>query len=390
MKRLKWLSVALVPSLPLTALAAPTTEELQRQLQQQQERIDVLAAQLEKTADKAPSKTHVGGYGEMHYNNLKDETAGAEKKEVDFHRFVVYVAHDFTDKVRFFSELEVEHAWAGDNDKKDKFDNNGKKPGEVELEQAYIEFDLPNNAKAKGGLFLVPVGILNETHEPPTFYGVERNPVEHNILLSTWWEGGAAIGGAIGDTGLGYDFAVHSGLKVGSDFKVRDGRQKVAEASAEDLAYTVRLKYTGLPGVELASSYQRQEDVTQTIVGDAASAQLIEAHAVAQAGPFSARALWARWDIDGAAAKAAKRDEQDGFYAEAAYRVVPAFGFFSRYAVWDNGGSPGAGFTETEIRQVNTGFNYWPVENVVVKADVQTQSGGDDDDGFNLGIGYSF
>ena len=40
---------------------------------------------------------------------------------------------------------------------------------------------------------LVPVGFLNEVHEPPTFYGVERNPVEKNVIPTTWWEGGIGI-----------------------------------------------------------------------------------------------------------------------------------------------------------------------------------------------------
>ena len=35
--------------------------------------------------------------------------------------------------------------------------------GEVELEQAYVEFDLNQNNALRAGLFLVPVGILNET-----------------------------------------------------------------------------------------------------------------------------------------------------------------------------------------------------------------------------------
>ena len=54
-------------------------------------------------------------------------------------------------------------------------DSGGGTPGEVELEQAYLEFDLNSGLHSRAGVFLLPVGILNETHEPPTFY--ELNPV---------------------------------------------------------------------------------------------------------------------------------------------------------------------------------------------------------------------
>ncbi|WP_059758168.1 hypothetical protein [Thiobacillus denitrificans] len=87
----------------------------------------------------------------------------------------------FNQPPRFFSELEVEHSIAGE----------GKK-GEIELEQAYVEYA---DHRAKAGLFLIPVGILNETHETPAFYGVERNPVEKDIIPATWWAGGAALSG---------------------------------------------------------------------------------------------------------------------------------------------------------------------------------------------------
>ena len=119
----------------------------------------------------------------MHYNNLSNQYDGVDAKddkdELDLHRFVLFFGHQFTNDVRFFSELEVEHNVAGEG-----------KNGEVEIEQAYIEWDYTDNHALKSGVFLVPVGILNETHEPDTFYGVERNAVEKDIIPSTWWEGG--------------------------------------------------------------------------------------------------------------------------------------------------------------------------------------------------------
>ncbi|MFA5941972.1 MAG: hypothetical protein WC809_21695 [Sinimarinibacterium sp.] len=334
---------------------------------QQQAQIEAIADKAESTG--ATSKVRLGGYGELHYNNLDS------KREVDFHRFVLYTGYDFSDSIRFHSELELEHALAADD-----------APGEVEVEQAYLEFDLPARQQAKGGLFLVPVGILNETHEPPTFYGVERNLVENAIIPTTWWEAGGAIGGPIAATGLSYDFAVHSGLKLDDGYKVRSGRQKVAEAAADDFAYTLRLRYTGVPGLELASSVQYQADATQATDTETVSAVLTEAHAVLQKGPFSARALWAAWNLDGDGPEAAGRDRQDGYYGEIGYRVLQSVGLFARYSVADNGGTT----DDTEIRQTDVGMNWWPHKDVVLKADYQNQDNAADNDGFNLGVGYRF
>jgi len=142
----------------------------------------------------------------------------------------------------FFSEFELEHSLSGDG-----------KPGEVELEQAYVEVDINEGLSSKVGLFLIPVGIINETHEPPTFYGVERNGVEKNIIPATWWEAGLSFNyKPVG--GVSLDGAVTSGLEVGDDFKIRNGRQKVAKATAENLAYTGRVKYTAITGLELAAT----------------------------------------------------------------------------------------------------------------------------------------
>ncbi len=397
--------------------APPSAEEMWRIIQQQQRQIETLQRQLEATNEKVEQtdqkvaetdqkvemtgdmieqvastpaagnwadRTSIGGYGELHYNNLDS------KEEIDFHRFVLYFNHDFTDSIRFVSELELEHSIAGDG-----------KNGEIELEQAYIEFDLNQRNALRAGLFLVPVGLLNETHEPPTFYGVERNPVETNIVPTTWWEGGADLHGELAP-GFSYNLALSSGLDVpqtGSNaFRIRSGRSKVSEARANDGAVTGRLKWTGMPGVELAVTGQYQSDVTQ---GDLnVSATLFEAHADIRRGPFGLRALYARWDLDksgvinAADPAAIGRDEQMGWYLEPSLRgrlweIPGEFGAFVRYNVWDNNAGSS---NNTEFTQYNAGFNYWPIPDVVLKFDAQQQDNDSakNDNGFNLGIGYQF
>ena len=297
---------------------------------------------------------------------------------MDFHRFVLFFGHSFSDRVRFFSEVELEHAMAGE----------GKK-GEIELEQAFIEFDLSDRHRAQAGLFVLPVGILNQTHEPPTFYGVERNPIETNIIPTTWWEGGAGLNGEI-MPGWSYDVIVSSGLFVpisGTNaYLIRSGRQAVSNARADELAYTGRIKWTGWSGVELVATAQYQSDVTQGTAA-AASATLLEAHAVVSQGPFGLRALYANWSVEGNAAKAVGRDTQSGWYIEPSYKILPSVGVFARYNAWDNQAGDS---TDSEKQQTNIGVNFWPHEDVVIKADIQQQSGVINDDGFNLGVGYQF
>lgn len=355
------------------------------------EEFNELRARFEQLADAfeesstTSSSTHVGGYGELHYNNLEDGN-NKSSRSIDFHRFVLFFGHEFSDDIRFYSELEVEHAFVADNN--DALGADGTTDGEVELEQAYVEFDITDNAQIKGGLFLIPVGIMNETHEPPTFYGVERNPVEKDIIPATWWEAGA-MASANTSMGLSFDLALTSGLDGGTD--IRGGRQKGSKATANDLAITGRIKYTGISGLELAITGQVQNDMTQDGSDNIDGGELIETHAIWNTGPVTLKALYAKWDIDGVGASSTEKDEQDGAYIEAAYKVTSQFGVFTRYNVWDTGGAG-----DTERTQTDVGVNYWPHEDVVVKFDIQSQDHGDaiakkdEKDGFNLGIGYQF
>jgi len=382
MKYCKSLLLSIVAAIVLSASASAqaVTDEEFKALQEQ---MNQLADAVESSSSKETSKVHIGGYGELHYNNL-EKPDGSEFKQLDFHRFVLFFGYDFSDSIRFHSELELEHSLVEDTE-------DGSGPGEIELEQAYIEFDLTENMEAKGGLFLIPVGILNETHEPTTFYGVERNPVETRIIPSTWWEGGAALTGRFGGSGLSYDLAVTSGLDGGTD--VRGGRQKVAKATANDPAYTGRLKYTGLRGLELAGTVNYQTDMTQGLDPDINEGVLLSTHLVYNISQFQLRALYASWDIDvtaNAAAADQARDKQDGYYVEGSWKFVSSAGVFARYNVWDNGG-----VGDTEKTQTDIGINYWPHEGVVIKFDVQKQDHGainkaDEQDGFNIGLGYAF
>lgn len=384
-----WVSAMLGVAFSSSAMAAPTIEELWQRLQEQEKEIERLKKEqnvtdkkVEATVDAIEqgsiatggkalewaSKTKIGGYGEHHYNNFdgKDD-------QVDAHRYVLYVSHEYNENVRFFSEVELEHSLAGEG-----------KPGEVELEQAYIEWDYAENHALVAGQFLVPVGILNETHEPDTFYGTERNLIEKNIIPTTWWESGVMFRGEFAP-GLSYNFAIHSGLE-NDEANIRSGRQKSAEATANDLAYTGRVKYTGVPGLELSATLQYQEDISQGQFNEA-SAVLSELHAIYNVGSFGLRALWASWNVDGDEAELTGRDEQEGFYIEPSYKITDRLGVFVRYNEWNNV----AGLDGSDAQEVlDYGINFWLVPNVVFKADISDHDDDNVADSFNLGVGWSF
>ena len=379
----------------------PSMEEMWQIIQEQQAEIEALKKHQQSTANPVADvdepaeaaveaaeeagtatasagnwadKTSIGGYGEMHYNNTDS------KEEIDFHRFVLFFGHEFSDSIRMFAEVELEHAYASsDSD------------GAVELEQAYVEFDLTDQHSAKAGMFLLPVGILNETHEPPTFYGVERNPVEKNIIPTTWWAGGAEMVGEIAP-GWSDNFGIHEGLKTSLDdnYAVRKGRPKTSKAPADGVASTGRIRWTGRPGIELAGTVQYQSDMTQGNDSNADDAWLFEAHTDIQRGPYGLRALYASWDLNGSGPNSVGADEQWGFYIEPSYKLTDAIGIFARYNQWDKRAGNG---TDTEKKQYDLGVNYWPHPDVVLKADIQSQDNdgnSKNDNGFNLGVGFQF
>jgi len=430
-----------VPSLLLGAEEVPNIEQLWELVQQQQTELTSLRAELEATKNQVTnnetvvetnteiiesvaefverpdtggaswaSRTTVGGYGEMLYNN---ESSSASSKELDVQRFVIFLSHEFNDDLRFVSELEIEHSYINDDD---------RSPGAVELEQAYLEWDYSRNHSALAGMYLAPIGILNETHEPATFYGVERNRVETNIIPSTYRLNGIKLAGRLAP-GWSYDFGIHEGLFFesgnGGEIQIRDSRQNGARSEMDSLGYTGRLRYTGIAGLELGLALQYQSDMTQQgstrsnigrdglvdIFGnpvDDLSGLLSEAHVVYQQGDWGFRALYAQWDLDNTIKSVANtdlsnnglgREEQYGFYVESSYRITNKLGIFARYEETDvRAGSDIDAASDSATNRTLLGANYWLTGNTVVKLDYQFENDDRDQnlDGFNLGLGWQF
>ena len=143
-----------------------------------------------------------------------------------------------------------------------------------------------------------------------------------------------------------------------------------------------------MPGLKLAATYQHQSDLTQGALDVAAD--LFEVNAQYQKNGFALRALYAMWDLDNNVnAINAARAEQSGYYLEPSYRfgVDRQYGVFARYSVYNNNAADN---NSLDIEQMDIGMNYWLTPTTVFKFDYQDQSEGGADDGFNLGVGYSF
>ncbi len=344
-----------------------------------------------------------GGYGELHYNNYRD---GDKKDEVDFHRFVLFYGHKFNDRLRFYSELEVEHALSGDG-----------AGGAVELEQAYLDYRVNNALSFKGGAVLVPMGILNETHEPPTFFGVERNEVETRIIPTTWREAGLGVHGEIVQ-GLRYEAGIMSSMDAGKferpDRAVRSMRTELSEAAAHDFAFYGALNYRGVPGLAVGTSVftgnTGQNGASDAALKDVNGRLLLwDVHAQYRLGGLELRALYARGslgDADKITAAAIARSGDNsqiapeafwGYYAEAGYHfrlgdemeIAP----FARYERYNTQASVPSGFSadgKNNERVTTLGVNFKLHPQVVLKADYQNFKEDELKDRFNLGLGYMF
>jgi len=180
------------------------------------------------------------GYGELNYSRPSDDPS---QTTFDLARFVIGMGYRFDDRTRLLSEVEIEHAVSSQSD-----------PGEVEVEQAYIERELNADWRAQLGLFLIPSGLINENHEPTRYYGVFRNFVETTIIPTTWREGGVGLqfetaNGWRWNAGLttGFDLSKWDpASSEGLDSPLGSIHQELALARAADLSAFVDRKSTRL------------------------------------------------------------------------------------------------------------------------------------------------
>jgi hypothetical protein len=187
-----------------------------------------------------PSTGPISGYMDFHFNKPE-----AGDGVLDFHRFVLILNHSFSPRLRFVAELELEHAFVEGLEEK----------GELELEQAYVDFLLTRGFNVRAWMLLVPMGIINERHEPPVYQGVERPFVDTVIIPSTWFNGGAGVHGELG-RGFryrAYVMAPLDALEFSADEGIRNGRQTGTEV-VRNAAFAARAEYVGIHNLTLGAS----------------------------------------------------------------------------------------------------------------------------------------
>ena len=348
------------------------------------------------------SGVSIAGYGEMLFENFADENEAGQPtgstSQFDFLRAILYAGYRFNDKFLFNSEIEVEHA------------------DEVFVEFAYVDYLAHENFGVRGGMLLVPLGLVNEFHEPNVFLGAERPVTEQRIIPSTWRENGGGIHGSVDR--VAFRAYVINGLD-GSGFSsggIRGGRQKGSKAKASSMAFTGRVDVTPTPGVFVGASLyiggsgqgevtldDRELDVRTTI---------FDVHGQAQIRGLDLRGLYARASIGdavelnqalGKTGSSGVAEMMHGGYVQVGYNVLSqaadAGGVgltpYVRFEKVDTQAMMPVGFERalaTDNSFTTVGVELKPISNIVVKVD-HAWVRNDAETGvnqFNIGLGYAF
>jgi len=273
---------------------------------------------------------HIGGYAQVDMNlPLSDENIHYNGT-LDVHRLVTFIGYNFNSKASFISEIEFEHVT------------------EVYVEQAFLNYKLKNYISVQAGLMLIPMGIQNLYHEPPTFNGVERTNVDKYIVPTTWREMGVAISGSLEEHDVNYQLMMVNGFNGYDDAGVfggkkglRSGRQKGAKSYMTEMDFAGRVSYYGMPGFNLGASFYKGESETSMYNGlnlddEAAVAsadsskigiQMLGVDARYTNGPIQARAQYIVADLENTSAynNFANSDlgsVMTGYYLEGGYNLL--------------------------------------------------------------------
>jgi hypothetical protein len=346
----------------------------------------------------------IGGYGEALYTDSaelrQDELPSGRTDQFDFLRAVFYVGYKFSDSILFNSEIEVEHA--------------STESGSVSVEFAYLEFRKRPEIGLRAGMLLVPMGFVNELHEPPIFHGARRPEVEQAIIPTTWRENGAGLFGAAGPfeyRGYAVVGLSSSGFSAAG---IRGGRQKGSRSKAEDFALTGRLDFVGLPGLLLGGSFYTGGSGQGATVDDRrirGHVDLFDLHGQYQYRGLHLRALWTHSTIgdvpvinlqNGLGGDGSVGETQGGWYVEAAFDVMSlmpkgrwSITPFIRYEELGTQRQVPAGWETDpawERSLLTGGIEMKPIPQVVIKLDYQIVK----DDArtgvnrFDVALGYLF
>ena len=342
-----------------------------------------------------PQGITLGGYGEILYNNPENLNS-----ELDVQRLVLLFGYKFDERVQFVTEIEFEHV------------------KEVYVEQAFVNYNLTQGLNLRAGLMLVPMGIINEFHEPTIFNGVERPSLDKYIIPTTWREIGMGLSGRLNGISARYQaylfngFLSHNGengLLKGSN-GLRSGRQKGAESTMNHVNFAGKFDFYGIRGLRLGlSGYQGKTqavDGQNEIPGSEIGISMLGLDARYAYRKFSARGQYLRASLHDTDLynELTGRDlgsKLMGYYLEAAYNVLPfnkkqRLVGFVRYENFNTHHEVGSLISKNEAfhrKEWTLGFSYHIAPGAVYKIDYQTKStaiSNSKKGQFNMGVGVWF
>jgi hypothetical protein len=421
-------SVRIAAAAALLSIARPALAEDPPTLEELEEKVEVLTeevrhareqANLPETdeelksrygmgpaASKVYSKTSglsIGGYAEF-FVQAPTGTDGSQRSG-DMLRMVPYLGYKFTDKILMNTEIEFEHGSTEENLRGEE--------GAVSIEFCYLDFLLSESVNVRAGNLLMPVGFLNEMHEPPFYWGNARPDIERLIIPSTWHELGVGIHGAIAST-VSYNAYLVNGLNAQGfeETGIREGRQGGTEPLSEDAAGVFALRIEPGPALSVGGSlYAGQSGQNQLFAGEEIRGTTIlsEGHLEVRTAGFKGRLLYVRTFIHDAQEIStelghAVPESQWGNYVEAGYDLATLFDdpplgsmfLWSRYEIYDLQNDVPPGFTKDDALDANSitiGFDVKPHPNVVLKLDAVIQDNEADAAVTNpvrLGAGFIF
>jgi opacity protein-like surface antigen len=342
------------------------------------------------------SKVTIGGYGELHINSV-DVKDKPSKTTADFHRFVLFFGYNFNEKWSFKSELEVEHNFVADGQ------------GELELEQAYVDYHHSDEFGFRAGVILAPVGYINENHEPPTFLGVERPTYSNKIIPTTWFDNGVSIYGTINEK-VAYTLAVMGGLDGNGILAkgIRSGRGKGYQGNMggynfNNPTFIARADFIGIDGLNVGLSYTKANALLYntdingnfaSLAGNSLETSILEFHSRFNKNNLFAKLQYGIVSFD---KDLAGYDGHTGLLIEAGYDVLSsedALIPFLRYE--DLNLMDGSGLAEdaSHLSIITFGLSYKPLDQVVFKADYSTSeskaSNSVSTNTIAFGVGYMF
>ncbi|HIC11883.1 MAG TPA: porin [Sulfurimonas sp.] len=335
------------------------------------------------------SPLSIGGYGEMYASD-----GGNGKSIVDVYRFVPYIGYKFTDNIILNVELEFEHGGSQITSLNVEKDSDGfvtdaslSQKGEyAKVEFMYLDFLINKSFNLRLGNMLVPMGIINERHEPTLFTTVQRPGTSKYLIPSTWHESGIMAYGNIVD-GLVYKFFVQTALKPkdsGTKW-IRNGRGAAYKNKDIKPGVTARIDYTGLDGLNTGVSVYNDEQLL-----------MYDAHIdykVSGARVYGVYTATTRSD-----ATAGQVDSANGGYLNASFDVLSltsmeqALPLFVQYETITPEASTVGEVDGDSIDTITIGANFFPHPQVVLKADyaMVTEKGEPDNNIASISMGFIF